>query len=158
MFASCLHLTPSRTLLVVISQVVFTTGMVGYPESLTDPSYQGQILTLTQPMIGNYGVPDRTVKDEYGLPKYFESTKIHAKGLIVQNYSHHYSHWNAASSLSDWLKEEGIPALGGIDTRLLTQKIREKGAMLGRIEIDLDAPAPDFTKIQDPNTRHLASY
>ena len=129
--------------------------MVGYPESLTDPSYQGQILTLTQPMVGNYGVPDRTVMDEYGLPKFFESTKIHATGLLVQNYSHHYSHWNAASSLGDWLKEEGIPALSGIDTRLLTQKIREKGAMLGRIEVDLDAPPPDFSKMQDPNSRHL---
>ena len=129
--------------------------MVGYPESLTDPSYQGQILTLTQPMVGNYGVPDRTVMDEYGLPKFFESTKIHATGLLVQNYSHHYSHWNAASSLGDWLKEEGIPALSGIDTRLLTQKIREKGAMLGRIEVDLNAPPPDFSKMQDPNSRHL---
>ena len=136
-------------------QVVFSTGMVGYPESLTDPSYQGQILTLTQPMIGNYGVPDRTVKDEYGLPKFFESYKIHATGLLVQNYSHHYSHWNASSSLGDWLKEEGIPGLSGIDTRLLTQKIREKGAMLGRIEVDLNASPPDFTKMIDPNARHL---
>jgi carbamoylphosphate synthase small subunit len=90
--------------------------MVGYPESLTDPSYQGQILTLTSPMVGNYGVPSRTKMDEYGLPAYFESKKIHATGLIVQDYSHHYSHWNASSSLGDWLKEEGIPGLSDIDS------------------------------------------
>ena len=106
-------------------------------------------------MIGNYGVPDRTVKDEYGLPAFFESHKIHASGLIVQDYSHHYSHWNAASSLGDWLKEEGVPGLCEIDTRMLTKKIREKGAMKGRIEVDLSAPAPDFSKMQDPNARHL---
>lgn len=129
--------------------------MVGYPESMTDPSYQGQILTLTNPMVGNYGVPDRNAKDEYGLPKFFESTKIHVKGLLVQDYSHHYSHWNAVSSLGDWMKEQGVPGLAGIDTRLLTQKIREKGAMKGRIEIDLDAPAPAFDKMQNPNERHL---
>lgn len=129
--------------------------MVGYNESLTDPSYQGQILTLTQPMIGNYGVPDRKIIDEYGLPKFFESNRIHATGLIVQDYSHHYSHWNAASCLGDWLKEEGIPGLCGIDTRMLTKKIREKGALLGRIEVDLNAPPPDFTKMVDPNKRNL---
>lgn len=129
--------------------------MVGYPESLTDPSYQGQILTLTSPMVGNYGVPDRSVKDEFGLPKYFESDKIHAKGLLVQNYSHHYSHWNASSSLGDWLKEEGIPGISDLDTRMLTKKIRESGAMKGRIEVDLDAPIPDFSKMIDPNARHL---
>jgi carbamoyl-phosphate synthase (ammonia) len=129
--------------------------MVGYPESLTDPSYQGQILTLTSPMVGNYGVPDRTTIDQYGLPKFFESSKIHASGLLVQDYSHMYSHWNASSSLGDWLKEEGIPGLADIDTRMLTKKIRDKGAMLGRIEIDLDAPLPDFTKMIDPNATHL---
>jgi len=83
----------------VSGEVVFSTGMVGYTEGLTDPSYAGQILTLTTPMVGNYGVPDRTIIDEHGLPKYFESHKIHATGLLVQDYSHHYSHWNAASSL-----------------------------------------------------------
>lgn len=129
--------------------------MVGYPESLTDPSYQGQILTLTQPMVGNYGVPDRKAIDEHGLPAFFESDRIHATALLVQDYAHHYSHWNAASSLGDWLKEEGVPGLCDIDTRMLTKKIREKGAMLGTIEIDLDAPAPDFTKMQSPNLRHL---
>lgn len=129
--------------------------MVGYPESMTDPSFQGQILTVTSPMVGNYGVPDRTVMDEFGLPKFFESSKIHVKGLLVQDYSHHYSHWNAVSSLGDWMKEQGIPGLAGIDTRLLTQKLRTSGAMKGRIEIDMDAPAPDFSTIQNPNDRHL---
>ena len=136
-------------------QVVFATGMVGYPESLTDPSYQGQILTLTTPMVGNYGVPDRKKMDEFGLPANFESTKIHVAGLLVQDYSYHYSHWNATSSLGDWLKEEGVPGITGLDTRLLTKKIREKGALLGRIEIELDAPTPDFTKMVSPNARHL---
>ena len=129
--------------------------MVGYPETLTDPSYEGQIISLTTPMVGNYGVPDRNIKDEFGLSKYFESNKIHASGLLVQDYSHHYSHWNAASSLGDWLKEEGVPGISGLDTRMLTKKIREKGALLGRIEVDLDAPTPDFTKMVNPNDTHL---
>jgi carbamoyl-phosphate synthase (ammonia) len=129
--------------------------MVGYPESLTDPSYQGQILILTSPMIGNYGVPSRTELDQFGLPAFFESHKIHAKALLCQNYSHHYSHWNASSSLGDWLKEQGIPGISDIDTRMLTKKIREKGTMIGKIEIDINAPAPDFSKLLNPNTRHL---
>jgi carbamoyl-phosphate synthase (ammonia) len=129
--------------------------MVGYPENMTDPSYRGQILTLTTPMVGNYGVPDRTVKDEFGLPKFFESDQIHVAGLLVQDYSFHYSHWNAMSSLGDWMKEQGVPGISGIDTRMITKKIREKGAMKGRIEVDLEAPAPDFSKIIDVNTRHL---
>jgi len=136
-------------------EVVFTTGMVGYPEALTDPSYQGQIISLTTPMVGNYGVPDRKKLDKFGLPAMFESPKIHASGLIVQNYSHHYSHWKAASSLGDWLKEEGIPGLCDIDTRMLTKKIREKGAMVGRIEVDLNAPPP--TTWENPNDRHLVA-
>ena len=137
-------------------EVVFTTGMVGYPEALTDPSYQGQIINLTTPMVGNYGVPDRKKLDKFGLPASFESYKIHASGLIVQDYAHHYSHWKAASSLGDWLKEEGVPGLCDIDTRMLTKKIREKGAMVGRIEVDLDAPPPSTWS--DPNIdRHLVN-
>ena len=109
-------------------------------------------------MVGNYGVPDRKKLDKFGLPASFESSKIHASGLIVQDYSHHYSHWKAASSLGDWLKEEGIPGLCDIDTRMLTKKIREKGAMVGRIEVDMNAPAPDFSMIGNPNeTRHLVA-
>eukprot|EP00586_Coscinodiscus_wailesii_P004925 CAMPEP_0172487554 /NCGR_PEP_ID=MMETSP1066-20121228/16705_1 /TAXON_ID=671091 /ORGANISM="Coscinodiscus wailesii, Strain CCMP2513" /LENGTH=1525 /DNA_ID=CAMNT_0013254251 /DNA_START=209 /DNA_END=4786 /DNA_ORIENTATION=+ len=139
----------------VEGEVVFSTGMVGYPESLTDPSYEGQILTLTTPMVGNYGVPNRQTLDSHGLPAFFESSRIHCAGLLVQDYSHHYSHWNAASSLGDWLKEEGVPGLSGLDARMLTQKIRERGVMLGRIEVDLSATGPDFTKMEDPNARNL---
>ena len=84
-------------------EVVFNTGMVGYPESLTDPSYRGQILVFTFPMMGNYGIPGDEL-DEYGLPKYFESNQIHVAGVIVADYSHDYSHWAAKKSLSDWLK------------------------------------------------------
>jgi carbamoyl-phosphate synthase/aspartate carbamoyltransferase len=111
--------------------------MVGYPESLTDPSYEGQILVLTFPLVGNYGVPSRNEVDALmgNLPKYFESNRIHIAGLIVGIYSHDYSHYLAASSLSDWLKEHNIPGIYGLDTRALTKKIRESGSMLAKILI-----------------------
>lgn len=141
----------------VEGEVVFATGMVGYPESLTDPSYEGQILTFTAPMIGNYGVPDRKVLDKYGLPAHFESDAIHTKAILVQDYSHHYSHWKASSSLGDWLKEEGVPGVCGLDTRMLTKKIRHKGALRGVIEIDPNAPAPDFSNVIDPNATNLVA-
>ncbi|MCH8325345.1 MAG: glutamine-hydrolyzing carbamoyl-phosphate synthase small subunit [Bacteroidetes bacterium] len=115
-------------------EVVFNTGMVGYPETLTDPSYRGQILVMTYPLIGNYGVPGK--KKENGLLKYFESDNIHCRGLIVSEYSKNYSHWNAERSLSDWLKEEKIPAIFDIDTRKLTRKLRESGTMPGMIIIN----------------------
>ncbi len=126
-------------------EVVFSTGMVGYPESLTDPSYKGQILVLTYPLIGNYGVPGR--EKESGLLKNFESDKIQVQALVISDYSFEYSHWNAKKSLSDWLKEENIPAIYGVDTRKLTKTIREKGAMLGKIIID-----NDDVPLYDPNT------
>ncbi|OQR98727.1 carbamoyl-phosphate synthase, ammonia [Thraustotheca clavata] len=134
-------------------EVVFTTGMVGYPEALTDPSFQGQILNMTFPMIGNYGVPCTTTLDQYGLNKNIESNRIHAAGMIVQDYSNHHSHWNAKSSLSEWLVKEGIPAIAGIDTRALTKKIRAQGAMSGRIVIE-GHEAPAF---EDPNKRNLVA-
>ena len=109
--------------------------MVGYPEALTDPSYRGQILVLTYPLIGNYGVPDESIKDEHGLPKYFESSTIHIAGLIVSSYSWEHSHWAAQKSLSEWLCDNNIPAMYGVDTRALTKKLREHGSMLGRIEV-----------------------
>src|SRR3989338_412529 len=118
----------------VSGEVVFSTGMVGYPESLTDPSYKGQILVLTYPLIGNYGVPGKEA--EHGLLKNFESSKIQATALIVSDYSFEYSHWNAKKSLADWLKEENTPAIYGLDTRKLTKTLREKGAMLGKIVFD----------------------
>ncbi|MBN2742556.1 MAG: glutamine-hydrolyzing carbamoyl-phosphate synthase small subunit [Marinilabiliaceae bacterium] len=119
----------------VAGEVVFNTAMTGYPESLTDPSYKGQILVTTYPLIGNYGVPVDDV-DEYGLPKFFESDRIHLSGLIISDYSFEYSHWNAQKSLSQWLQEQGVPGIFGIDTRALTKKLRETGTMLGKIEVE----------------------
>jgi carbamoyl-phosphate synthase/aspartate carbamoyltransferase len=123
----------------VSGEVVFNTGMVGYPEALTDPSYAGQILVLTFPLIGNYGVPSMDEKDRHGLPTHFESDKIHIKGLIVADYSQQHSHWNARSSLGEWLSEHNVPALFGVDTRMLTKKIREHGVILGRIDVNGDS-------------------
>ncbi|HLW09004.1 MAG TPA: glutamine-hydrolyzing carbamoyl-phosphate synthase small subunit [Fermentimonas sp.] len=114
-------------------EVVFSTAMAGYPESLTDPSFKGQILLLTYPIIGNYGVPAKS--ETNGVSDFFESNSIHASGLIVQDYSNQFSHWNAESSLGDWLKEENVPGIYGIDTRKLTKIIRDKGSLLGRIEV-----------------------
>ena len=113
-------------------EVVFSTAMVGYPESLTDPSYSGQILCVTYPLIGNYGVPDDGV-DAEGISLNFESEKIWVRGLVISDYSADYSHWDAVRSLGDWLKEQKIPAICGIDTRELTKILREKGSMLGMI-------------------------
>jgi carbamoyl-phosphate synthase large subunit len=112
-------------------EVVFNTAMVGYPESLTDPSYSGQILTVTYPLVGNYGVPEDNIIN--GLSQFYESEKIHVNGLIISEYSHEYSHWNARKSLGDWLKEHKIPGVYGVDTRALTKVIRERGAMRGMI-------------------------
>lgn len=130
-------------------EVVFNTGMVGYPETLTDPSYCGQILVLTYPLIGNYGVPGREI--ENGLLKNFESNKINLQGLIISDYSNEYSHWNAVQSLGDWLKNEKVPALYGIDTRMLTRKLREKGTMPGKIVFDEDI------EFDNPNLRNLVA-
>lgn len=117
-------------------ELVFQTGMVGYPESITDPSYRGQILVITFPLVGNYGVPSRETMDELlkTLPKYFESNQIHVAALVVATYSgEDYSHYLAQSSLGKWLKEQGVPAMYGVDTRALTKRIREEGSMLGRL-------------------------
>ena len=115
-------------------EVVFNTGMVGYPETMTDPSYRGQILVCTYPLIGNYGVPDYEKEDD--LYKYFESNEIHCRGLVISDYSFEYSHWNGKKSLSDWMNEQKIPGIYGIDTRMLTRRLREKGTMLGKIIAD----------------------
>ena len=122
-----------------VGEVVFNTAMTGYPESLTDPSYAGQILVTTYPLIGNYGVPETQITQRgqspqsSDLPPFTESEKIHVKGLIVADYSEQYSHWNAKESLASWLKREKIPAITGIDTRRLTKVLRESGVMRGRI-------------------------
>ncbi len=135
-------------------EVVFNTGMVGYPETLTDPSYRGQILVFTYPLIGNYGIPDNERMN--GMYKNFESEAIHIRALIVSDYSEEYSHWSAKKSLGEWLKENKIPAISGIDTRMLTRKLRDKGTMLGKIIIDDNesATADDF---EDPNATDLVA-
>ena len=132
----------------VSGEVVFNTAMTGYPESLTDPSYKGQILVLTYPLIGNYGVPGH--ESENGLPKYFESDRMHISGLIVSDYSFEYSHWNAKLSLADWLKSQKIPGVFDIDTRSLTKRLREKGTMLGKIIFDNEK-----IELYDPNKDNL---
>jgi carbamoyl-phosphate synthase small subunit len=132
-------------------EVVFNTGMVGYPESLTDPSYHGQILILTYPLIGNYGIPndDR----ENGLLKNFESDKIQIAGLIVCDYTDEVYHYSAVKTLGAWFREQGKPALSGIDTRLLTKKLRSQGTMLGKIIFEQE----DLLVLEDPNKRNLVS-
>jgi len=130
----------------IAGEVVFNTAMTGYPESLTDPSYKGQVLVLTYPLIGNYGVPSD--EEENGISKFFESDRIHISGLIISDYSFKYSHWNAGGSLADWLKSYEIPGIFGVDTRALTKHLREKGSMLGKIiyedqELDFYDPNQD---------------
>ena len=120
----------------ISGELVFQTGMVGYPESVTDPSYRGQILVITFPLVGNYGVPSREAFDELlgDLPAHFESSQIHIAGLVTATYAgEDFSHFLATSSLGTWLKEQGIPAMYGVDTRALTKRIREEGSMLGRM-------------------------
>ncbi|MFA5792513.1 MAG: glutamine-hydrolyzing carbamoyl-phosphate synthase small subunit [Candidatus Gracilibacteria bacterium] len=134
-------------------EVVFTTGMVGYPESLTDPSFKDQILVLTYPLVGNYGVPSEEL-DEYKISKFFESTRIHLKGLIVTDYSETYSHWNAGKSLSDWLREYDVPGISGVDTRALTELLRDGGSQLGKIHGVDKKPDDDF---YDPNKENLVA-
>ena len=133
---------------ICVGEVVFNTAMTGYPESLTDPSYAGQILVTTFPLIGNYGVPDTGIGAD-GLPLFMESERIHPKALIVADYSENYSHWNAKESLAKWLKREKIPAITGIDTRRLTKVLREHGVMMGRIEIEGAAMTSQQTEQED---------
>ena len=116
----------------VAGEVVFNTAMMGYPESLTDPSYAGQMLVMTYPLVGNYGVPPFTVEAN-GLATFMESDRIYAKALIVADYSAQYSHWNACESLGEWLQREHVPGVTGIDTRRLTKLLREHGVMMGRL-------------------------
>ncbi|KAJ5718542.1 Carbamoyl-phosphate synthase large subunit [Penicillium malachiteum] len=158
----------------VSGELVFQTGMVGYPESITDPSYRGQILVVTFPLVGNYGVPSREEMDEVlqSLPKHFESNEIHVAALVVATYAgEDYSHFLAKSSLGQWLKEQGVPAIHGVDTRALTKRIREKGSMLGRLLLQkagdtsaltaaTDAnwkPHFEETEWVDPNTKNLVA-
>ncbi|MBN1258851.1 hypothetical protein JXA05_03790, partial [Candidatus Peregrinibacteria bacterium] len=135
-------------------EVVFNTSMVGYPESLTDPSYRGQILVLTYPMIGNYGVPSEQMVDN--VSKLLESGKIHLRGLVVSEYCEKESHWDAKKTLADFLKKHKIPAIRGVDTRALTQKLREHGVMLGKIT-DISTTRTAKTAFLDPNASNLVA-
>ncbi len=132
-------------------EVVFNTAMTGYPESLTDPSYEGQILVTTYPLLGNYGVPDSSRDAETQISEHFESSRIHCRGIICQDYSIHASHWLSRRTLSDWLQQEGVPGLAGIDTRALTKLLREKGSMLGKIIFE----GLDDIPYDDPNDKNL---
>jgi carbamoyl-phosphate synthase small subunit len=134
----------------VSGEVVFNTAMTGYPESLTDPSYKGQILVLTYPIVGNYGVPDG--EKENDLHKFYESYALHISGLIVSDYTEEYSHWNAKKSLGEWLKDYEIPGITGIDTRQLTKILREKGTMLGKMLLDNRE-----ISLYDPNKENLVA-
>ena len=119
----------------VFGETVFNTGMVGYTEALTDPSYSGQILALTYPLVGNYGVPDPSVRDQDGISKYFESDKIQARGLVVHELSMTSSHWNLSMTLDEWLYKEKIPGISGVDTRALTKKLRTNGVMMAALAV-----------------------
>ena len=143
----------------VFGEIVFNTGMVGYTEILTDPSYSGQILTLTYPLVGNYGVPDPSIKDQDGIPKFFESNKIQLRGLVVHELSLTASHWNLSMTLDEWLYNEKIPGISGIDTRALTKNLRTGGVMMAALvvsdtEINVDevkkqlASAPNYNSEQ----------
>jgi len=132
----------------IAGEVVFNTAMTGYPESLTDPSYKGQILIATYPLIGNYGVPVQSRKDN--MFEYYESDKIQISGFIISDYSKEYSHWNAEKSLNKWMIENEVPGIYGLDTRELTKIIRDKGAMLGKIVLDNDE-----IDLYDPNLENL---
>ena len=140
---------PFGALRSVSGEVVFNTAMTGYPESLTDPSYKGQILVLTYPLIGNYGVPGKAISEN--LSKYFESDSIHISGLVISSYSAEYSHWNALENLSDWLEEHEVPGICGVDTRALVKNLRERGTMLGKL-FQEDEKEVEF---YDPNKDNL---
>ncbi|KAF9109188.1 Multifunctional pyrimidine synthesis protein CAD [Mortierella sp. AM989] len=138
-------------------EAVFTTSLVGYPESMTDPSYRGQILVFTQPLIGNYGVPSQE-KDEFGLLKYFESNKIQCQGIVVNDYATKYSHWTAVESLGEWCAREGIPAISGVDTRAIVHLLRDQGSTLAKLEVgDEVLENKEVVEFPNPNTRNLVA-
>ncbi len=137
-------------------EVVFNTGMVGYPEAMTDPSYRGQVLVLTYPLIGNYGVPvngqRKICKNELEIPEFFESNRIQVSGLVVSTLSKQYSHWSALDSLDSWMQHHGIPGISDVDTRTLTKKLRTQGTILGKVVID-----DEEVNWEDPNERNVVA-
>lgn len=144
----------------ISGEVVFSTQMVGYPEALTDPSYKGQVLTFTYPLVGNYGVPDKVM--DLGLPLYFESDHIQPQGLIIHELCHEPFHWASTRTLDKWLADEGVPGIYGIDTRRLTKKLRTHGVMLGILQVfeegvepDMEALLKNCKSIADPNETDL---
>jgi len=143
----------------VSGEVVFSTSMVGYPEALTDPSYKGQILTLTYPLVGNYGVPPKIL--EMGVPKYFESDSIKVSGLVIHELCEKPYHWASEKTLDEWLMAESIPGIYGVDTRRLTKKLRVKGVMLGILQVcddeepNIEKLLEDAKNIPDPNSTDL---
>ncbi|MDH5662956.1 MAG: glutamine-hydrolyzing carbamoyl-phosphate synthase small subunit [Candidatus Bathyarchaeota archaeon] len=144
----------------VSGEIVFSTSMVGYPEALTDPSYKGQILTLTYPLIGNYGVPPYDL--ELGIPRYFESESIKVTGLVIHELCKKPYHWASTKTLEEWLKNENVLGIYGIDTRKLAKKLRVKGVMLGILQVCEEGEEPNLEKllkevdtVPDPNLRDL---
>ncbi|KAK4623950.1 Carbamoyl-phosphate synthase arginine-specific small chain [Fulvia fulva] len=140
----------------ISGEAVFTTSLVGYPESMTDPSYRGQILVFTQPLIGNYGVPSAE-RDEYGLLKYFESPNIQAAGIVVADVALKYSHWTAVESLAEWCAREGVPAITGVDTRAIVTYLREQGSSLGKISVGEEYDADEDEAYEDPGSINLVA-
>ncbi|KAK9480271.1 carbamoyl-phosphate synthase arginine-specific small chain [Lipomyces japonicus] len=138
----------------ISGEAVFTTSLVGYPESMTDPSYRGQILVFTQPLIGNYGVPS-SARDEFNLLRYFESGRIQCSGIVVSDFAAEYSHWTAVESLGSWCKREGVAAISGVDTRAIVQYLREQGSTLGRITVGEEVTGNDSGVFEDPGKVNL---
>jgi carbamoyl-phosphate synthase small subunit len=124
-----------------VGEVVFTTGMVGYPESLTDPSFRGQILTFTFPLLGNYGVPSTKARDEHGLPKFFESDEVQVRAVVVRGLTKAH-HWQSQRGLDEWLRDEDVPGLVGVDTRRLTEHLRERGVVRGVVDVHPSGASP----------------
>ena len=131
--------------------------MVGYTEALTDPSYNGQILTLTYPLVGNYGVPDPSIIDNDGIPKFFESDKIQIRGLVVHELSLTASHWNLSMTLDEWMNNEKVPGISGIDTRELTKKLRTGGVMMAALVVSDSEIDVESVKKQLSSAKHYDS-
>lgn len=139
----------------ISGEAVFTTSMVGYPESMTDPSYKGQILCFTQPLIGNYGVPSSTEKDQFDLLKYMESPLVQCIGIVVADVALEYSHWTAVESLQQWCQRSGVAAISGVDTRQLVSYLRDKGSSLAKITIGEEYDAEQDEAFVDPGSVNL---